>query len=123
MNQIEDMFAITPSEYWKTHYVFDKESVSKNKALGKNAIESIIINTIVPVLFAYSKTNAKYKELAMQYLLILKPENNNVIRGWNDCGVQTKNAYTTQALLHLKQNYCTPKKCLSCTIGNYILKN
>jgi hypothetical protein len=37
-------------------------------------------------------------------------------------GIKAKNAYDTQALLELKNNYCAKKRCLHCAIGIKILK-
>jgi hypothetical protein len=52
----------------------------------------------------------------------MKPEKNNIISKFSEIGVSSKNAFDTQALLELKNNYCAPKRCLDCAIGNAILK-
>ena len=52
----------------------------------------------------------------------MKPEKNNIISKFSEIGVKSKNAFDTQALLELKNNYCAPKRCLECAIGNAILK-
>ena len=117
------MFDVTCSEYWKTHYVFDKSSVKKNKNIGKGAFNVIVINTIVPFLFVYGmkKNIEKYKEKAFSLLERLHVERNSIIDKWKELGMETKSAFSTQALLELKNEYCYKKKCLSCSIGNKIL--
>ena len=45
--------AISASEYWDTHYVFGKTSHMKKKVVGKNFINTLIINGIVPFMFCY----------------------------------------------------------------------
>ena len=45
-----------------------------------------------------------------------------IISKFHEIGVSSKNAFDTQALLELKNNYCAPKRCLECAIGNTILK-
>jgi len=52
----------------------------------------------------------------------LKPEKNAIITKFSALKISTKNAFETQALLELKNNYCDPKKCLNCAIGNDLLK-
>jgi hypothetical protein len=113
------------SEYWETHYVFDKVSTFKSKQLGDEAINTIIINTIVPFLFVYGKHKGddKYIERALHFLEQIKGEQNSIIKKWAGLKLPVTNAYSTQALLQLKNEYCNQKKCLTCSVGNYLLKN
>jgi hypothetical protein len=123
VREIENMFEVTISNYWQNHYVFDKPSIKRSKSLGKSAIHLLIINTIVPFLFLYGKNKSEehFKEKALQLLEELKPEKNNIIEKWKELGLEPASAYQTQALLHLKNNYCKAKKCINCAIGNSIL--
>jgi hypothetical protein len=52
----------------------------------------------------------------------LKSEKNSIIDKFNELKISSKNAFETQALIQLKNNYCTKKRCLQCAIGNVILK-
>ena len=45
---------VQPSAYWLSHYRFGKESEKTASALGQNAAENIVINTVVPLLAAYA---------------------------------------------------------------------
>jgi hypothetical protein len=47
--------------YWQEHYQFDKES-KKKKALSKSFVDLIVINTLIPIQFAYAKS----RELTLQ---------------------------------------------------------
>jgi hypothetical protein len=58
----------------------------------------------------------------MKLLESLPKEENNIINDFDVLGVKVKNAFESQALLELKNNYCNFKKCLQCGIGNKILK-
>jgi len=122
---LEKLFVSSCSEYWKTHYIFDKPSAKKDKNFGKSAFEIIVINTIVPFLFVYGmqKKNEKHKERALSLLEKLHGERNSIIDKWGECGLPVKSAYHTQALLELKKEYCDQKKCLFCSIGNSILRH
>jgi hypothetical protein len=118
------LFTVNPSDYWKNHYLFNKESVKKSKALGKSAFDTILINTIIPLLFIYGKANGmmQIQERSLKLLEEIKPEKNSVVTKWNDLGIKTTSAFGTQALIQLKNAYCNHKKCLNCHIGNSLIR-
>lgn len=91
--------------------------------LGKAAINTIIINTVVPIVFLYGKLRFDEEKCnkAVNWLEQLKPEINNIITFWKTLQFNPQNAAQTQALLQLKNEYCTHKKCLNCEIGFHIL--
>jgi len=124
LSEIEDLFEVECSEYWQNHYVFGKESPKRSKKFGKASIDNIIINTIVPFLFVYGmkKNDETFKEKAVKLLEQLQGEKNTIITRWKLLGVPTKTAFNTQSLLELKNNYCSSKSCLSCGIGNFLLR-
>ena len=119
------LFQVKPSGYWDNHYVFNKESVVKSKSLGKKAIDILLINTVVPFLFVYGKSKGinELQNRALNLLENIKAENNSIINKWIDLGVTPENAFDTQALIQLKNNYCNQKKCLNCQIGNMIIRS
>ena len=120
---LNKLFTTEPSEYWKTHYLFGHTSPEKAKHLGKESVNSIIINTVVPFLFcyAYKKNIQTLKDKALQILETLPAERNAIITGWKNQGLEVTSAFDTQALLHLKKYYCDDKKCLRCRIGHKVL--
>ena len=124
VKEIENMFELQISNYWLTHYTFGKESPKRKKSLGKSTIYLFIINTIAPFLFLYGqiKDDHTFKDRALQLLEELPAEKNSIITKWQELGVETSNASHTQALLQLKNEFCKPKRCLECGIGNVILK-
>lgn len=113
------------SEYWLTHYRFNELSPSRPKTLSNSSIDLIIINTIVPFLYAYGKHKSDEKFLLQAEMLLeeLKPENNRIINNWRECGLTAAHAGDSQALIQLKQNYCDKRKCLVCRIGYEFLKS
>lgn len=86
--------------------------------------DSIMINTVIPILFAYGHHHKEpiYKERALQWLEQLKAENNQITSGYSLHGVDNKNAFDSQALIQLKNNYCNQKRCLECAIGNQLVR-
>lgn len=124
-SELKKMMDVTVSEYWESHFMLDRISSKKQKHLGDEAINNIIINTVVPFLFVYGKQkdDEKYVNRALLFLEQTSGENNAIIRKWEELGVSVKTAHSTQALIQLKNEYCNHKKCLNCSIGNYLLKN
>jgi hypothetical protein len=102
----------------------DKKSIKKKKDLGADSVNTIIINTIVPFLFVYGKqrSDSSYVDRALAFLESIEGEQNAIVTNWCSIGLPVNNAYSTQALLQLKNEYCNFRKCLNCTIGNYLLK-
>jgi len=116
--------SVSVSEFWKTHYTFEKESPKRNKKLTKSFIDLLLINTIIPLKFVYLKQHDKFDQTEfMKLIQQLKPEKNSVIDNFSTLKINSKNAFDTQALLQLKRNYCEQQKCLQCAIGNWLLKN
>ncbi len=123
IKEIIKLFQVNTSEYWETHYTFGKESKSTKKRIGADTISIIAINTLVPFIFAYgiSKSQNNLKDKAIKLLETIKPESNSIIDKFTDLGVAAESAYDTQALIHLKSNYCDSKKCLYCHLGAKLL--
>ena len=120
---LHSLFISETAEYWLTHYHFEKTSVKRTKNLGLSAIQLLIINTVVPVFFAYGKKKnmETYIERAVRFLECLKPESNSIITLFSRAGIQIQNACDSQALIQLKREYCEQKKCIYCRIGHQLL--
>ena len=124
VKQISAVFGISVSKYWETHYQFDKESPKKKKLLSKAFIDLLIINTVVPLQFAYAKSQGKdITEYLIALLQEVLPEKNAVVDKFGSFGVVSQNAFDTQSLLQLKNEYCNKSRCLECAIGMELLKS
>lgn len=124
LSEIKNMLSVEANDYWHYHYVFDDEAAYKIKALGKQMVDNIIINTIVPILFSYGLHHNEeiFKEKAMQWLEETGPEKNTVTKGFENLKYKNRSAFDSQALLQLKNEYCNQKLCMQCVIANSILK-
>ena len=117
------LFNVNVSVYWETHYQFDKISPKKRKALSKAFIDLLLINTIIPLQFAYQKSQGKeISEDIMTLLSKIAPEKNAILDKFALFDVKSSNAFEAQALLQLKNEYCNNKKCLQCAVGLNLLK-
>ena len=113
-----------PSDYWQRHYLFGLESRRSEKHLSPSSRDLIIINTVCPMLFGYGEAHndPSVQERAVELLEELRPEQNYIIRQWQQCGVEVASAADSQALIQLKRIYCDRKDCLRCRFGFEYLK-
>ena len=121
---VTDLFRVTAAAYWNTHYLFDEAADHHPKQLGAAMAGNLIINTVVPVLFAYGlhTHDETCKQKAMQWLYQLPAEHNRITRSWKETGIANHSALDSQSLIELTNHYCTQKRCLDCSVGNKILK-
>lgn len=118
------LFAVSANDYWNTHYNFDKESNFKKRKISKSFIDLIIINTIIPLRFAYLNYMGKENsEEIIDLIRQIQPEKNAIIQKFNYFNIKAKTALDSQSLLQLKKEYCDKNKCLSCNIGINLIKN
>ena len=121
--KIISIFEVEASEYWNTHYHFNKSSLFKIKKLGNASIQNIMINTCIPFIYAWGKYNGvnDKMETALSFLRLLPAEDNHLIKRWKDLGAVVHTSVDTQALMQLKLLHCAEKKCLTCNIGNRLI--
>jgi Protein of unknown function (DUF2851) len=123
--EVKQLLNVTANDYWHYHYRFDEITVYKPKNLGETMIDNIIINTIIPVLFAYGlySKEEEHKDKAIRWLQELAPEQNNITKSWKTKTISNDNALDSQALIQLTNCYCKEKLCLKCAVGNKIVKD
>lgn len=124
IKDLESFFQVNASEYWNTHYVFDKESTSTSvKKTGKSLITNIILNAVIPLLFTHAKIKRDdtLSERALQFLEELKAEKNAIVSKWKEAGLRANSAGESLGLVHLTETYCKTFRCLDCTIGHKLI--
>jgi hypothetical protein len=117
-------FEGNPSAYWHSHYHFAKKSKGIVPNLGQSSKENLIINTIVPLLAAYSKAkdDHRYLDRALEILQQIPAETNRITKIWSDLGVSVKTAFDSQALIEQYNNKCKKRDCLNCVVGASLIK-
>lgn len=123
-SELSQLIKSETSEYWKSHYTFSKKSKSKSKVLTQKFIDLLLINTILPIKFSYEKNLGKlnFEEL-MVLLEAIPSEKNSIIEKFTEFKVKSVNAFQSQSLLELKNEYCNKNKCLKCAVALQLLKN
>ena len=124
VKEAKKVLSTSVTEYWATHYTFGSTSVKNEKHISPFSLNLLIINTVVPILFAYGRHRGeeKFCDRAFDFLEELKAENNQIVRMWQQCGLVVENTGDSQALIQLKKEYCDKKECLRCRIGYEYLK-
>lgn len=125
IDELYDLLQTHVSDFWKTHYSFSSDiSHATDKSLSVSSKNLLIINSIVPLLFAYGryKSDEMLCEKAINLLKQLKPEKNHIITSWNETGIECHSAADSQALIQLTNNYCQTKDCLHCRFGYEYIK-
>lgn len=119
-----EFFKTEPSEYWQTHYHFEKTLNSKTQGIGKNSVENLIVNSVVPVkiAFAHYSDRAELTDQAIQLLEAIPAENNRITRFWKGLGLTVDKMSDSQGSIELYNEFCLKKKCLNCGIGVELLK-
>lgn len=125
VQQVKQLLNVTANDYWHYHYRFDEAGDFKEKRLGNQMIENIIINTITVVLFAYGlyTKHEESKIKALNWLQQLEEEKNAITKQWMASEISNRSAFDSQALIELTNNYCSQQKCLDCSVGNKILSS
>lgn len=125
LNEVEDfyeLFKVSTSDFWETHYTFQKTSKTSIKKLSKSFVDLLLINTILPIKFCYAKQ--KGVEIDSEIIKIataITSEKNNIISAFNNLKKVSKSSLDSQALIQLKTEYCDKNNCLKCAVGNQFL--
>ncbi len=124
IKSVKKLLATSVTGYWQTHYAFGCESKFNEKHLSEGSLNLLLINTVVPMLFAYGRhrQDDRLCDRAFDFLEQLKAEDNHITRTWRDIGLEVDNAGDSQALIQLKNEYCDRRDCLRCRFGYEYLK-
>ncbi|MDE6645480.1 MAG: DUF2851 family protein [Muribaculaceae bacterium] len=124
--EIARLFEAELSVYWQTRYTFGATPGRPGRALGRSALQSLVINVAAPLVYTCGsvvKTPEAdvFQDRAMALLEQMPAEDNSIVGLFVKAGVVCRDALTSQALIQLRRAYCAPRKCLYCRIGHRLL--
>jgi hypothetical protein len=123
LSSFRKLFAVTASDYWNTHYVFEKTSPFRIKKTTNSFTDLLLINTVLPIKYAHAKAHRHEDFDAISEILEqIKPEKNKILEKFRTLKTPALNALESQALLELKNNYCSLQRCLECAVGLFLIK-
>jgi len=87
-------------------------------------MRNIALNAIVPFAFyrGVQSGDPTWFDFALQHLEDWPPEQNKIIKLYQNKSLKIRSGGDSQALLELYNQYCIPKKCVSCAIGSTLLR-
>jgi hypothetical protein len=123
LDSLRTLFRVPVNPYWNTHTDFDRPARPAVRKIGVSSVNSILLNTLVPFLFCYGKRRGgdRFIEHALELITLMAPEENTVTSHWAMIGMPNTHAGQSQALIHLKKEYCDARACVHCAIGNNII--
>jgi hypothetical protein len=91
---LKGLFDVPINPYWHTHYQFDKPAKKVNTSPGHMLTDVVLINAVVPLLFAYGRYKGEEDicDRALELLGGMPAENNTIIRQWAALGINAKAA-------------------------------
>lgn len=111
------------NSFWDNHYTFKNDSKILIKNISKDKINNLLINTIIPLRYAYERSiNEVEIDFYLNLLDQIDAEKNSILNEYEKIGFKNKSAKDSQQLIQLKKRYCSEKKCLNCAIGHQILR-
>ncbi|MDC0874197.1 DUF2851 family protein [Flavobacteriaceae bacterium] len=118
------LFSVNAGAYWDKHYNFAVLSKNSPKKITADFFNLIVINTIIPIRFAYANFLGRIGEADLfEWFSKVPNERNSILKKFTDHQAPNINTGGSQALLHLYKEYCQQKKCLSCRVGFYLMKS
>ena len=123
--KISDIFDMTAEGYWQQHYSFDTDACNAPKELSRSSRLLLVINVAVPLLYAYASTVADVElgEKVLGLMQDLPAESNQITKQWYQLGLDAEDASRSQALIHLRKEYCDKNKCIYCRFGHHFLRD
>lgn len=93
--------------------------------LGKESVQTILINAVVPFRYAYGLHTAddQMKESALNLLQEIPAEQNRFTKIFRPYDFPMRSALESQGVLEHYRFACQEKRCLDCQIGTAIMKN
>ncbi|MGW8314747.1 MAG: DUF2851 family protein [Bacteroidales bacterium] len=125
VEELEQQFRVKASEFWDTHYLFQKSTAPAPKFIGSDTFQILLINVVVPYIRALGlvERRKEYLRKADEMLMEVAAEYNHIIKKWINFGVRPGNALESQGLIQLHNIYCTAGRCLDCKLGICILED
>lgn len=124
--KLRSQFKWQVDTYWSRRVCFggDCQTEATPSSLSDSSISIMLINVAAPLLYAYALMHSDHemKEEAIGILTGLPAEKNSIVRSWQQLGLKANNAGTSQALIHLRKQYCDRHECLHCRFGHHILR-
>ena len=122
--EVTSLLQVSATPYWQMRSHFGAECKTCAKQLSAERLNLIVINAVVPMLFAYGryKENEVYCDRTFDIIEQCRSEKNAVTKHWEQYGIKAETAGDSQALIQLQREYCNKRQCLRCRFGYEFLR-
>lgn len=112
--------------FWGRHCGFGDMGgeIVMPRTLSDASKELLIINVAAPFYYAHAQLTGDIElaERGANMLALLPGERNSKTASWRACGIDADDALRSQALIHLRDEYCDRNRCMDCRFGHYLLR-
>lgn len=115
----------SPSEYWTTHYQFNKNVDKKSSIIGHSRVKKLLLNALFPVLLVYAEQShsPSIEQAIFNLFEEIRGEKDTITSFFSSLSLEQRSAAVSQGFHELHEAYCKQGKCLSCNIGISIVNN
>lgn len=127
LRSVEDAIALlrTPlTGYWATRFTFSPVGSERvYETMSRASAMVLVINVAIPLLIAYGMRHGDQElvQRGFDWLVEMPAESNSIVGAFASAGIEVKDAFTSQALIQLRREYCEKHGCLFCRIGHRLL--
>lgn len=109
--------------YWSNRFSFGAASERSFETMSRASATVLVINVAIPLMIAYGMRHGDdaLTGRAFEWLTTLPPESNSIVSTFSAAGIPARDAFTSQALIQLRREYCEKHACLLCRIGHRLL--
>lgn len=120
LEDMRDVFDHPLIGFWASHYTFSPARERCPRAISRGSIDRLIINLVIPLLHARATFCGELDAASTIAELLEKiaPEDNSITRMFTAAGLRNPDAFSSQALIELRREYCEKKKCIYCRFGH-----
>lgn len=125
VDKLVEIFDMKAEGFWQSHFSFDTPASRVPDELSRQSKVLLVINVAIPLLYAYASSigDSDLGERIVGMMQDLPAENNSLVRDWKTTGLEAKDASRSQALIHLRKEYCDKNKCIYCRFGHHFLRH
>jgi hypothetical protein len=121
---LRNALGVSLGEFWSRHVRLDRSARSGCVEIGRDRIDQIILNAVIPPMMNIARfgQDRSLPERLIDIASALPAESTEITRLYQALGTTARDALDTQGMSHLYRTHCSRVRCLSCPIGQRILK-
>ena len=121
------IFHFQADQFWQHRYRFDRHVSSRGVSLGRERINDLLVNGVLPVVLLYARLfNAHDVRRNAHAMLVALPhiQENSTTRVMQrellKKRIRLTSALSQQGCIHLYTLYCVHERCTECEVGKYL---